>query len=877
MLRIFQNSQVDRARSYYSTSDYYSEGQELTGQWRGEAARMLGLDGDVKQAEWDALCENRHPATGDQLTARLRSDRTVGYDFNWHVPKSVSLLYAMTRDERILDAFRDAVDGTMHDMEAEMATRVRKDGKNEDRRTGNMAWGEFVHFTSRPVDEVPDPHLHAHCFVFNTTWDDNEQSWKAGQFRELKRDAPYFEAVFHSRLAYRLAELGLPIERSKHGWELGGVGRETIDKFSRRTAQIEEKAREKGIDNVEAKAGLGAKTRESKRKDLSFPELQATWRSWMTPQEQQALAGLEAKLGGDAEPADDTAAPRAVEYATLHSFERKSVLDERRFLAEALGHAVGKATVEEVEGVAAATDLIRGERNGRRMVTTKEVLGEERRMVEFARKGRGTCKPFVSEQGEFKRDWLSDEQKKAVEHVVGSRDRVVLVRGAAGVGKTSLMQEAVEAIQAGGTTVTALAPSANASRGVLREAGFKDAETVARFLLDEKMQQQATGQLIWIDEAGLVGTKTMSNVFAVAERVGARLLLSGDRRQHGSVERGAALRLLEDEAGVKPAEVKEIQRQTGAYKEAVKALGEGKTFDGFNRLDSLGWVREIADDERYQVLAADYVRAVGAGKTALVVSPSHAEGNRITSEIRQALKSSGVVESDDHTVPMLVNRNLTEAERGDAVNYQPGDMLVFHQNAKGHQRGERVRVEAGQPLPLDQAIRFEAFAAGTLELSPGDQVRITRNGMTADQKHRLNNGAVYRVDRFDDGGNIVLENGWTVAKDFGHLAHGYVVTSHASQGRTVDVVLIGQSSESFPASSREQFYVSASRARKQVVVYTSDKESLREAIEHSDDRLTATEMVADEKKRRAVVLRQRDRDMAPAPPQKEKERELVYE
>ena len=88
MLRITQNSHVGGAKSYYSTADYYSEGQELTGRWRGSAARRLGLEGDVKQAQWDALCDNLHPQTGERLTARRRSDRTVGYDFNFHVPKS---------------------------------------------------------------------------------------------------------------------------------------------------------------------------------------------------------------------------------------------------------------------------------------------------------------------------------------------------------------------------------------------------------------------------------------------------------------------------------------------------------------------------------------------------------------------------------------------------------------------------------------------------------------------------------------------------------------------------------------------------------------------------------------------------------------------
>jgi conjugative relaxase-like TrwC/TraI family protein len=257
MLRIRQNTHVVGAKQYYSSADYYSEGQELTGRWRGVAAERLGLHGDVKQADWDALCDNLHPQTGKRLTPRTDEQRTIGYDFNFHVPKSLSLLYAVTRDERLLDAFRDAVDVTMQDMEAEMSTRVRKSGRNENRQTGNMLWGEFIHFTSRPVGGVPDPHLHAHCFVFNKTWDKDEQQWKAGQFRELKRDAPYFEAVFHSHLAGKLSDLGLPIERTKKGWEISGIDKTLIDKFSRRTKQIEEKAREKGISDADAKAVNG--------------------------------------------------------------------------------------------------------------------------------------------------------------------------------------------------------------------------------------------------------------------------------------------------------------------------------------------------------------------------------------------------------------------------------------------------------------------------------------------------------------------------------------------------------------------------------------------------------------------------------------------
>ncbi len=876
MLRIIQNTHAAGAKSYYSTADYYSEGQELEGRWRGLGAARLGLTGKVEQKEWEALCDNKNPLNGEPLTLRHKTERTVGYDFNFHVPKSVSMLYSMTRDERILDAFRDAVDGTMQDMEAEMSTRVRKDGKNENRQTGNMVWGEFVHFTARPVDGMPDPHLHSHCFVFNTTWDKQEQAYKAGQFRNLKRDAPYFEAVFHSRFAHRLGELGLPIERTAKGWELQGIGRTTLGKFSRRTHEIEELAREKGIENVEQKAELGAKTRNRKQKDMGFSELQSEWRARMSPAELSEIESLERRLGGDAEPADSSAAAKGLEYATSHAFERQSVVPERHVLALALRHSVGAAKAEDVLKHAATIPFIRGEREGQKMVTTREVLAEEKRVIEFARKGRGTCKPINPILHGFKREWLNDAQKAAVRHIVGSRDRVILLRGAAGVGKTTLMQEAAEAIEQSGTKIFAFAPSADASRGVLREAGFNEADTVSRLLVDTELQQKAAGQLIWIDEAGLVGTHTMKQVIELAEKIDARLLLSGDRRQHASVERGSVLKLLETEAGIVSAEVKEIKRQQGTYKSAVKLLSEQKIADGFNQLDAMGWVKELPKNERYIQMSSDYVSAIAKGQSAIVVSPTHAEGHRITSEIRDRLRFKKVLGKEEHRFKILETAGLTEAERGDRVNYEPSDVLVFHQNAKGFRRGDRIAVDEADTLPLEHAKRFQAFHSRETSFSEGDKIRITQNGSTADGSHRLNNGSIYTIKQFTPQGDIILaENGWTIAHDFGHLTHGYVVTSHASQGKSVDRVFIGQSSESFRASSREQFYVSVSRGAKQATIYTDDKHALRQHITESDERLSATEFV--NRNRSGLEIARRNAPQETREHEPQMERELAYE
>src|ERR1700733_16138361 len=127
MIRITQQDCAKSAKSYYTTADYYSEGQELNGLWGGKGASQLGLEGTVDKLSFERLCDNLHPKTGEQLTARRRTERTVLYDFTFSVPKSVSLLYAMSADQEILDAFRASVDETMREIEVEMKTRVRRE------------------------------------------------------------------------------------------------------------------------------------------------------------------------------------------------------------------------------------------------------------------------------------------------------------------------------------------------------------------------------------------------------------------------------------------------------------------------------------------------------------------------------------------------------------------------------------------------------------------------------------------------------------------------------------------------------------------------------------------------------------------------------
>ena len=412
MLRVNVSASANQAKSYYaqglSRQDYYARdhGQEIIGRWHGEAAALLGLHGEVDRAGFFALAENRHPLTGETLTARQKTNRRVGYDFTYSAPKSVALLYAWTGDRRILHAFEAAVDATMREMETEMKTRVRRGGNSADRITGNMVWADFTHLTTRPVDGVPDPDLHAHCFAFNVTWDAEEERWKAGQFGDHKRDAAYYEAAFHARLAARMKMLGYGIERQGKWWDVAGVPRELIEKFSRRSAGINAKAAEAGITDAGAKSELGARTRERKALDLSMSELKSAWWNRLTPEERVLLEKL--ADGGGPQGGPGITPQAALAYAIDDVYARASVASEKQLYEKALRRGFGHVLPETLPAAAEADPrLIRSEAQGRKLVTTRDMLKSEQTIIERVKRGRGTLAPLNRE---------ASDQPKVVVH-----------------------------------------------------------------------------------------------------------------------------------------------------------------------------------------------------------------------------------------------------------------------------------------------------------------------------------------------------------------------------------------------------------------------------------------------------------------------------
>jgi hypothetical protein len=673
----------------------------------------------------------------------------------------------MTGDTRIKAVFEKVVKDTLRDIEKHMQARVRKGGAFWDRTTGNIVSAGFTHYLARPVGGEPDPHLHSHNMIFNVTWDPVEKAWKAGEFSGLHLDRPFYEACFETRLALAMRELGYEIERCGKGWDLAGLSKDLLDKFSRRTKEIEAEAQKRGITDPDRKGELGAKTRNRKVGTLDMDQLRGIWRDRMDARDHRAIAEVLERARDQAGQNPITIRDRIHEslvYAIGKSFEKHSVVDARKVMEEAMRYGVGYVSPDDAEAYRSVTGVITVGEANRTLVTTREVLAEEKKMLGMARAGRGQCMPL----GKLRFSRLNKGQQAALRHVLGSWDRIMVIRGYAGTGKTTAIKEAAVEIEAqSGCKVWACAPSADASRGTQRKEGFTEAETLEYLLRNDKVHDKIRSGVIWVDEASMIGVRDMVRLFTLAEKLDARVLLTGDSGQHGSVARGDAFRLLETHAGLESPKITEIVRQTGAYKDACQAFREQGPVEGFDKLDHMGWVVEAPEEVRSLLVAQDYLWALNARKTALVVAPTHAEGQKVAGCIRDLLKKEGKL-GEEREVSTLRNLHWSEAEKADSAMYETGQVIQFVQNMPGVMKGDRFQVVRAPHgvwfrnaqgkdlvLPLQYTDRFQVYRAESMALAVNDLVRTTAGGKTRDGGS-VDNGCVAQVTGFTAKGDICL-------------------------------------------------------------------------------------------------------------------------
>jgi hypothetical protein len=287
----------------------------------------------------------------------------------------------------------------------------------------------------------------------------------------------------------------------------------------------------------------------------------------------------------------------------------------------------------------------------------------------------------------------------------------------------------------------------------------------------------------------------------------------------------------------------------------------------FARLEEIGAVIECGPEEQAKKLSDAYVELCERGESAIVVSQTRAEVQAINENIRGRLRERKKLMGDEVEVNSLERVDLTQAQMRDPTHYPPGGVLVFNQDYRGIRRGQQGGLVGITPsgialeiegrvhrLPLSQTGRVTVCRARSLPLCAGDKLQLKANGAALDTR-KLANGEVVTITSFDLSGRIVLADGRTLPSDYRQFQRGYAVTSYGSQGKTVDHVLFGDSGVR-AASNAQQWYVTISRGRKSIRIFTSDKEQLQRAVSRSGERALALDLGSTPLRSRRRVLDQ---------------------
>jgi conjugative relaxase-like TrwC/TraI family protein len=849
MFTVVAQKNLGDAESYFdehlSQNDYYAAGEIRPGQWIGAGAERLGLKGEVTREHFHALCENRNPATGERLTQRQLKEgqRRVFYDFTCSAPKSVSVLAVTLADERLVTAHEEATRIAFRELETFAATRVRKQGNQKDRITGNLAAAAFTHTSSRALD----PQLHTHFTVFNATFDDSERSWKALQAGGMYDAIRYGTAVYRNELAKRVQQIGYRIQPSKHGFQIEGVSDEVLKRFSKRAQQ-----RDAVVQELEQKLGRKLsknaislavhQSRAEKIKGISTAEVRERQMAQLSSDEQQSLQKLCSSVHPVRpvrvfEPENQT-----LNHAVAHVFERKSVVPEHELLNVALSQRLGEVDLPTLKAaVKYSADLVKTERG----FSTRQILATELDLIQAVNAGCDAVAPL--HPGYRPADWLGEDQQRAIYHVLRTSDRITGLRGLAGTGKTTALRELVAACKEARVKPLFCAPT-TAATDVLRKEGF-EAKTLQSLLLTKPVL--SARQLVVLDEAGAVGMDDMKRLFDLARD--ARIVLSGDTGQHASVARGDALRILENHSDFQSGQLTRIRRQRKVeYRRAVELAAQKNTNEAFAQLERMGAVTEFSSDQLHGEAARSYVKALKQNQSVLLVAPTWNEIEAVTEKVRAALKTSGRLAGDEKEFQVFDSLSWTEAQKQDARQYRPGLAIRFHRQKTGFAKDETVAVVAVENdalkvqradgsesfFPLGQGFAlFDVGEKRKLKVAAGDKLLLQANWWK-----KFINGELVEV-RTIQGDSVVLADGRMIPENYRTFTHGYAVTSHAAQGKTVDEVLVVASSRSLPAINQQQFYVSISRGREACRVFTDDAEMLRSHVTRSSTRLAAVEVV----------------------------------
>ena len=677
--------------------DYYSGRGEAAGRWVGGGAETLALSGVVDGDGLRAVLEGRDPETGVPL-GRVRSDHVPGFDLTFRAPKSVSVLFGLGGFEvsaQVRGAHDTAVDEALGYLErAACWSRRGTDGVHQVSGDGFVG-AAFRHRSSR----AGDPHLHTHVLVANMTQGPDGR-WATLDGRHLylhAKTAGYlYEAHLRVELTQRLGVAWRPVVNGIA--DLDGIPDPVLRAFSTRRVEIEAALAKRGASSPRAAEIAALDTRKAKDYGISAEAMTERWRTQALGLGVEADAmdavvgrthgGLAARGRNRPRGSNNSLGPDGL---TAHS----SSFDRRDVLRAWCEHFAEGASVRRIEQLAdqtiaapqivplrsAESASLRRRWSGRRIqapalpsYSTADLLALEQRVIDRAVADRGDDTAVADEDAVRAalraRPELSDEQTALVAGLTTNGHAIDVVVAPAGTGKTFALDGARDAWQHSGNRVIGTALAARAAAELEASAGIPS-QTITSLLADLDNPNHGglpPGTVVIVDEAGMVGTRTLARLIDHTTATHAKVVLVGDPRQLPEIDAGGLLHGLAQR--VEPIRLSQNRRQHDAWeREALRALRAGHVDAALGAYDAHDRVvtAPTADATR-ELMVADWWAASLRDENVLMVAARHYDVDDLNARARSHRQTAGEL-----TGPTL---------ELDGRPYQTGDRVMTLRNQR---------------------------------------------------------------------------------------------------------------------------------------------------------------------------------------------------
>lgn len=847
-----------KAAHYYEAEDYYAKNEGIEhSDWYGKGALTQGLTGKIKPQEFiDAL--HGKAANGTQLIAE-RTNRRPGCDLTFSAPKSVSIEALVRGDTRIIAAHTTAVKTALDYVERELIqTRVTRNKHTRTLKTGNIQAALWQHDTSRQQD----PQLHTHCVILNQT-QCQDGKWRTIDNSEIFTNQLLVGAIYHNTLAHELQRINYKSEwKADTTFELTGYSQTQLASFSRRRNQIV--ALVGGEASVKKRALATLQTRSDKQTEIDRAALQQQWRT------QAQTVGMEYASHHQEFLEPSTNCANLIQNAREILLERDVAFSDKQLLREALRQNQGAFALTEIEQEIQKQRLnkqLLNTKDGR--LTTAQALERERKIASFALHGKAKLQPIATlkaAQQIARAKNFTPGQQAALELAATSTDRVILIQGDAGTGKTYALNGLRELAR--NHQLRGLAPSAEAAVTLETESGIAS-QTLDSYLLSPNTPK---GETLILDEAGLMSSRQALALLSKAKQHECRAIFIGDTKQLSSVESGCPFRLLQ-RAGVQTAYMTEGRRQKEPFLKAVIDLAAaGKIAESYQRLEQSGRIEQIAErQERTAIVASDYLsRTPKERSQTLVLTTTNQERDEITGAIRAGLLADGSLSQKSITVQTLKNKNIDSWAKKQAAYYELGDIVTFNVDYKNFSKREPYRVTGidisnniitltdlegkERSSSCKQNVNREVYQLRALELNVGEQGKFTKNN----PKSKQINGQTFQVTDINlETQEITLfTKGWSRqvrAIDLAYADYNYVSTTYSAQGKTIDAAIWSVDTHDAKILGKEAYYVAVSRVRHDLKIYASNTVALQQAIAPSRAKANASELIQAKQEQDSVV------------------------